>query len=364
MERANILNKALAQVMGPALERHNYRIGELFAGAGGMALGAHHAQKNGHRYIHVWANDMDNDACNTLKDNLQIPDNQIYCCKVEDLDFSKMAPIDGLAFGFPCNDFSVVGDRKGISGDYGGLYMWGVKALRVFRPSFFVAENVGGLSSSGDSRDFDIILSGLKNAGYNVFPATYKFEEYGVPQSRHRIIIVGFRQDSGITQFDHPTPTHTGKPVTCSQALAGIPSDAPNNELTNQSEKVVRRLAYIKPGENVFTANLPDALKLNMKSKATISQIYSRLKPDEPSYTVTGSGGGGTHVYHWKEPRALTNRERARLQSFPDSFIFTGGKESVRKQIGMAIPPKGAEVIFRKVLDTLIQHNVSSFKLC
>ena len=83
-----------------------------------------------------------------------------------------------------------------------------------------------------------------------------------------------------------------------------------------------------------------------------MSQIYKRLDPALPSYTITGSGGGGTHVYHWAEPRALTNRERARLQTFPDDYVFIGSKESVRKQIGMAVPCKGAKIIFEAILKT------------
>ena len=323
-----------------------------------MALGAHKAGTNGHHFVHVWANDMEKDACDSLQRNLSIDRRGVYCSKVEKLDFSKLSAIDGLAFGFPCNDFSVVGDRQGISGQYGGLYRWGIRALEILQPSFFVAENVSGLSSSGNSKDFDIILTALRKAGYNVWPHTYKFEEYGVPQARRRIIIVGFKKDLGIVDFVHPTPTHKGKPITCREALANIPKDAPNNEFTKQSEVVVDRLNHIRPGENAFTANLPPHLKLQMKSNATISQIYRRLKPDKPSYTVTGSGGGGTHLYHWKEPRALTNRERARLQTFPDGFVFSGGKESVRKQIGMAVPPVGAKVIFRAVLRTLVKHDV------
>ena len=110
-------------------------------------------------------------------------------------------------------------------------------------------------------------------------------------------------------------------------------------------------MKYIKPGENAFTANLPKELQLNVKG-AKISQIYKRLDPNKPAYTVTGSGGGGTHIYHWAEPRALTNRERARLQTFPDSFEFVGSKESVRKQIGMAVPCKGAQIIFEAILKT------------
>ena len=74
------------------------------------------------------------------------------------------------------------------------------------------------------------------------------------------------------------------------------------------------------------------------------------MNSEEPSYTVTGSGGGGTHIYHWKENRALTNRERARIQTFPDWYQFDGGKEDIRRQIGMAVPPKGMSVVFQAVL--------------
>jgi DNA (cytosine-5)-methyltransferase 1 len=113
----------------------------------------------------------------------------------------------------------------------------------------------------------------------------------------------------------------------------------------------VERLTYIKPGQNAFTADLPEHLKLKVKG-AKISQIYKRLDPTKPASTVTGSGGGGTHMYHYAEPRALTNRERARLQTFPDTFEFKGSKESVRKQIGMAVPVKGAQIIFEAILKT------------
>ena len=104
-------------------------------------------------------------------------------------------------------------------------------------------------------------------------------------------------------------------------------------------------------GQNAFTADIPAELQLNVGG-AKISQIYKRLEARKPSYTITGSGGGGTHVYHWEEHRALTNRERARIQTFPDTFEFKGGKESVRKQIGMAVPVEGARIVFEAVLRT------------
>ena len=121
--------------------------------------------------------------------------------------------------------------------------------------------------------------------------------------------------------------------------------------MTKQSPQVIKRLSYIKPGQNAFTAELPEELQLKVKG-AKISQIYKRLDPSKPAYTVTGSGGGGTNMYHYSEPRALTNRERARLQTFPDDYIFEGSKESVRKQIGMAVIAIGAKIIFESILKT------------
>lgn len=350
---------ALARTMAnPPVKRQVYRLGELFSGAGGMAWGAHLARSKKASFSHVWINDNNKDACKTFQHNLPIDPAGVHHGNVEKLNFKQLPEIDGLVFGFPCNDFSVVGDRQGISGQYGGLYRWGIHGLEEKKPLFFVAENVSGLSSSGN--DLQIILSAMERAGYIIFSQTYHFENYGVPQARRRIIIVGFRKDLGINDFRHPKPTTSGKPISCREALRDIPKDVTNNERTKQSETVTERLKHIKPGENVFTADLPKHLKLTLKSQATISQIYKRLKPNEPSYTVTGSGGGGTHIYHWKENRSLTNRERARLQSFPDKFEFCGGKESVRRQIGMAVPPEGAKHIFRAVLKTLARYRIPS----
>ena len=216
---------------------------------------------------------------------------------------------------------------------------------------WFLAENVGGLQSANEGRAFERILHDMRDSGYILYPHLYKFEEYGVPQARHRVIIVGIRNDLDI-EFHVPSPAHYRRVNnTCRYALEHnpIPPYAPNNELTRQSPIVVERLNHIGPGQNAFTANLPPHLQLHVRG-ARISQIYKRLDPDRPAYTVTGSGGGGTHIYHWAEPRALTNRERARLQTFPDNFVFMGSKESVRKQIGMAVPCRGAKIIFEAVL--------------
>ena len=170
-----------------------------------------------------------------------------------------------------------------------------------------------------------------------------------MPQARHRVMIVGIHERY---PFDFKVPAPEGIKMTAREALAGIDSDADNHEYTKQSKTVIERLSYIDPGENVWNAKrLPDHLKLNVP-RTQLSHIYKKLDPDKPSYTVTGSGGGGTHMYHWEENRALTNRERARLQTFGDDFEFCGSKESVRKQIGMAIPVKGAKVVVEAILKT------------
>ena len=331
-----------------------FKLGELFCGPGGIAWGATNASIDdpNFRIVHQWANDYDADTCNTYTHNI-CPDKPetVYYADIRKFDMSGLPEIDALAFGFPCNDYSVVGEQKGMDGVYGPLYSYGVKALKQFKPMWFLAENVGGLKNANDGKAFTTIISELKAAGYTVTPHLYKFEEYGVPQARHRIIIVGIRNDLDIVYRVPSTAPYVNVDNSCKNAIENppIPKDALNNERTKQSPQVVERLKYIKPGQNAFTADLPEHLKLNI-SGAKISQIYKRLDPKKPSYTVTGSGGGGTHIYHWDEPRALTNRERARLQTFPDDYEFFGSKESVRKQIGMAVPCKGAKIIFEAIL--------------
>ena len=333
-------------------EIKQFQLGELFCGPGGLAYAATTAkiEDSNYKIVHKWANDYDLDTCRTYIRNI-CPDNEesVIHKDVRKLEIEKLGKIDALVFGFPCNDFSVVGEQKGFEGTFGPLYTYGVKVLKEYEPQWFLAENVGGLRSAA----FEKIQEDLKEAGYRIYPNLYKFEEYGVPQARHRMIIVGIK-DRLPYEFRIPsTKPYRDIDTSCKTAIEQppIPKDAPNNELTKQSATVVERLSYIKPGQNAFTADIPEHLQLHVKG-AKISQIYKRLDPSKPAYTVTGSGGGGTHIYHYSEPRALTNRERARLQTFPDSYVFEGSKESVRKQIGMAVPPEGARIIFEAILKT------------
>lgn len=344
--------------------------GELFNGPGGLSLGAKNARvvdpATGEewRIEHRWSNDYDATACNTYRLNIcnDIDDPSVHWGPVEDLpigDKNVLGDIDCFAFGFPCNDYSQVGEKQGLNGTYGPLYSYGVKVLKVYQPKFFVAENVGGLQSANEGKAFIQILTELEDCGYKLTPHLYKFQEYGIPQARHRIIIVGIRNDldeQGI-KFKVPAPTTVSSTEykTSAEAINNppIPEDAPNHEMPRHTAKVKEMLSYIPPGENAWYPGIPEHLQLKVKG-ARLSSIYKRLDPNRPAYTVTGSGGGGTHMYHWEELRALTNRERARLQTFPDDFVFYGSKEAVRKQVGMAVPPQGAQIVFEAILKSFV----------
>lgn len=347
-----------------------HTIGELFCGPGGGGLGASMAkvEVDGvlHLFEHKWASDLDSDTCKTYSKSVLLSNDvlsdKVTCGDARELRLDnpdEFASVDGFLFGFPCNDFSIVGESKGMDGKFGPLYKQGIRVLtRPDSPKWFLAENVGGLASANEGKAFELITKEMRDAGYHLVAHKYKFEEYGVPQKRHRIIIVGIKNELGV-EFKVPKPLDVR--MFAKTALSDIPPFATHNERTNQSAKVIERLMNLKAGQNCWHPDLPEHLRLNVKG-ARLSNIYRRLLPDEPAYTVTGSGGGGTHMYHWEEPRALTNRERARLQTFPNDFQFVGSKESVRKQIGMAIPPEGAKLILEAILKTLVGVEYESIR--
>ena len=357
------------------------KIAELFCGAGGFAEGA---KKAG--FKHVWGVDNHEDSCKSFENNQKCKsfnEDIINFSKTSNLKAVKKdhGNINGLLFGFPCNDFSLVGKNQKMEGKFGGLYKYACNVLNFFEPEFFVAENVTSLGkklklNSSDQvmvkdvfdkeklqnqnyQNFKKIMGDLASCskhGYRIYADNYKFEEYGVPQSRHRIILVGFRDDicrKNNINFERPNKIK-GKFKTCKEALESppIPDWAHHKEPTKHDDRVIRRLQKTAEGKNVWDLG-DDEDGLPGVTKARMSHIYKRLDSSKPAYTVTGSGGGGTHVYHYKEDRALTNRERARLQTFPDTYNFEGGKESVRRQIGMAVPVLAAEKIMKAVKKAL-----------
>lgn len=331
-----------------------FKLGELFCGPGGLACGAINSASKDGRFVvkHEWASDYDKDSCATYTKNI-CPNNpnSVICKDVRDLDIDNLSEIDAFAYGFPCNSFSNVGEHKGLSNEkFGQLYWYGVVVLKRFRPKWFIAENVSGIKSAGNN-DFQIILNDLKDCGYKLTVHQYHAEDYGIPQTRHRVIIVGIRNDLDV-EFNVPDPkeySHIDNSV--EHALSDIPNDAPNNEIRKISDKIKERLSYIKPGQNIWQADdvMPDHLKIHTQTK--ISQIYRKLDPTKPSYTITASGGGGTFGYHWTN-RELTNRERARIQTFPNNYEFVGNYSSVRKQIGMAVPCELSHIVISAILNS------------
>lgn len=278
----------------------------------------------------------------------------VYCGDVRELEIDKFGDIDAFCYGFPCNSFSNVGEHKGLANEkFGQLYWYGIEVLKIYQPKWFVAENVSGIRSAG-SGDFQIILDDMRAAGYKFNVNLYKAEQYGVLQTRHRVIIVGIRNDLPVEFHVPGTKMYASCDITARTALAEIPDNAPNNEVRKLTQKVIRRLSLINAGENVWQAEerlgelFPEELKIKTKTK--ISQIYRKLDPDKPAYTVSAAGGG-TFMYHWTD-RELTNRERARIQTFPDNYEFVGNYSSVCKQIGMAVPCQLSEVVITAVLNS------------
>lgn len=348
---------------------------------------------------HTWGVDFSKPAIDTFKANLG-EKNGIHmdAQKFVKEGLTPERKINALAFGFPCNSFSAAGEQEGLKSEkFGSLYKCGVAVLDAYRPKWFVAENVSGIRACDAGKQFRKILDSFAHAGkygYDVTAHLYKFEAYGVPQMRHRYVIVGIRHDIAKRyklKFRVPAPIcGPGRRnfVTTREALATVTNQTKwGGEITRQSDDVIWRLRFTPPGENAWKLdeiveyddvqlmeylrkNLPwflekiaplgtverirekiEAVRLNC-TKARMSMIYRRLDPNFPSYTITGSGGGGTHVYHWEEDRALTNEERATLQTFPKDFVFKGSKEEVRKQIGMAVPTLGAKAVFNAILNT------------
>lgn len=316
-----------------------------FSGCGGLDLGFHDCG-----YKTVWANDFSEWAVKTFKENLG---DVIVYGDITNIDpFSDLSipECDLVLGGFPCQDFSVIWKQPGLQGKRGGLYRNFLEFVSAKKPKAFVAENVKGLLTANKQKAIDTIIRDFENIepGYVVKPHLYNFAQYGVPQFRERVLIVGVRVDTGF-DFKHPKPTHgpdTDTPyVTSGDAIKGVHLVEHNNEKINQLEKTTKMLELIPEGGNF--SDIPKDSPYYVKGM--ISHVYRRLKLDEPAKTIIAAGGGGTWGYHYPEPRALTNRERARLQSFPDDFIFYGSVAEVRRQIGNAVPPAGVHSLAQRL---------------
>lgn len=316
-------------------EQKKPRIISLFSGCGGLDMGFHQQG-----YKTVWANDIDEWAAATFRRNLG---EAMTCTDIEKVNPYKSKSIpscDLILGGFPCQDFSVIWKRPGLNGERGNLYKSFLRFVDAKKPKAFIAENVKGLLSANNRKAIEQIICDFENIapGYLVKPKLYNFADYGVPQFRERVLIVGIRIDTGF-DFQHPKPTHgpkAGKPYfTAGKALEGALQVKYNNERMNVAPKTVKMLELIPEGGNFTDVPMDHPLYV----KGMISHVYRRIHRSKPAKTIIAAGGGGTWGYHYPEPRPLTNRERARLQTFPDDFEFIGSMSEVRRQIGNAVPP-------------------------
>ncbi|WP_348533987.1 DNA (cytosine-5-)-methyltransferase [Histophilus somni] len=224
------------------------KILSLFSGCGGLDLGFHQAG-----YETVWANDFSHWACESFRKNIGdvIVEGDIEQINPND---PTIPDCDIILGGFPCQDFSMIWKQPGLDGERGNLYKSFLRFVNAKKPKVFVAENVKGLLTANKKKAIQQIITDFESCGYYVQAKLYNFAEFGVPQFRERVLIVGVRLDTGFN-FQHPMPTHNArgenglKPyVTAGQAVSNIPNDAMNNELMKISDKTRQMLSLIPEG--------------------------------------------------------------------------------------------------------------------
>ena len=285
-----------------------YRIVSMFSGCGGMDLGF----KGGFRFAGsryprhpfeiVWANDISVPACNTYRLNLgrEIVSGDV-ALRMADLPQEA----DVIIGGFPCQDVSINGKRQVQDGTRTVLYAYMVEAVMRLRPQVFVAENVKGLLQSHGRQFFDMMMADFRATGYDVTHHLYRASDYGVPQDRDRVFIVGTAKGA----FRHP-PASFSVPITAREALLDLETMDEDKAFSHVWSKAAR----------------------------SPEQGNRRLAAGKPATTIRAEHHGNSQ-FHYRLPRRISCREAARLQSFPDGFTFPAGMRETERQIGNAVPP-------------------------
>jgi len=290
----------------------------LFSGCGGLDLGIlggfNFLGKNygKHNFDIVWANDIDASACKTYQKNLG---HDIVCGDIRELikeDVSSPIPetVDVVLGGFPCQDFSHAGKRLGFDSERGTLYQSMGQIIKKTRPALFMAENVKGLLTMDNGDAIKQITTDFEKLGYFVNYKLFNTADFGVPQKRERVVVIGTRKDL-LPKFEFPTP-HLNKDNRVNLGVA-------IGDLENLEEGALSNHYWSKAKKN------------NGQGNSTVSK-------DDSGPTMRAEHHGNIE-FHWNEKRRLSAREAARIQSFPDDFIFYPSTSSAYKQIGNAVPP-------------------------
>lgn len=329
---------------------------ELFAGAGGLAIGL---EKAGFKTQML--NDIDHYACQTLRHNR--PDWNVVEGDVSKIDFVQYKnKIDLLSGGFPCQTFSYAGNKKGFEDTRGTLFFEFGRALKECSPKVFIAENVKGLLSHDNGRTLATIKAVLSDLGYTLIePRVLKAIFYQVPQKRERLIIVGIRNDLvGKATFSWPSPYH--RIMSLKDALKKgclYEQDVPTSSFQKYPNRKAEILSFVPQGG--YWRDLPEDLQKEYMQKSYFlgggkTGMARRLSWDEPSLTLTCSPAQKqTERCHPEENRPLTVREYARIQTFMDSWEFKGSLGNQYKQIGNAVPVNLAYAIGRSLVRLLNQ---------
>ncbi|MGL5750126.1 MAG: DNA (cytosine-5-)-methyltransferase [Paraclostridium sp.] len=328
-----------------------YTAVELFAGAGGLALGLEEAG-----FEDVGLVEWDKYACNTLRRNR--PNwNVIQGDVVEIAEkgirnyIDKDVEVDLLSGGYPCQAFSYAGKKHGLEDVRGTMFYYYAKILEELMPKVFLAENVRGLVSHDDGKTLKTMIEVFSDIGYDVKYKVLKAINYGVAQKRERVIIIGTRKD--LDNVDYKFPKEFGYIPTLKEAL----KDVPKSEGSKYPESKKKVLDLVPPGG--CWIDLPEEIAKEYMGKSYFSGggkrgMARRISWDEPCLTLTCSPAQKqTERCHPDETRPFTVREYARIQSFPDEWKFEGSVTQGYKQIGNAVPVKLGKAVGLSIVDYL-----------
>ena len=324
---------------------------ELFAGAGGLALGMHFAG-----FRHVLLNEIDAMASQTLRINR--PDWNVIEGDIHNIDFTPLhGLVDFISGGFPCQAFSYAGKKGGLNDTRGTLFFELARAVKEIQPKVFMGENVKGLLSHDNGQTLEIIRNAISELGYTlVEPRVLKAVMYQVPQKRERLILIAIRNDiAPHVEFHWPSPYK--RVMTLRDAFFTgelYPTDVPISEGQTYPEKKKRVLAMVPEGGD--WRDLPEDIAKDFMGGSFFlgggkTGMARRLSMDEPSLTLTcAPAQKQTERCHPIETRPLTIREYARIQTFPDEWRFAGTISDQYKQIGNAVPVNLSFAIGRSIM--------------
>jgi DNA (cytosine-5)-methyltransferase 1 len=317
---------------------------EVCAGAGGLSSGF--IEKG---FTPLLLNEIDKWACDTLR--LNHPGSNVKCCSMSDINFGEYKNVDIIMGGVPCQSFSQAGKRKGLNDERGDLILQFRDIVKNLKPKMFLIENVQGLLTHNKGSTFATVLGKLESIGlYDIQHRVLNSNDYGVAQKRKRLIIVGVKKSLN-KDFSFPIP-HTYKPV-----LRDILYNVPDSVGAIYPEEKKNVLDQVPPGG--CWVDLPLEVQKSYMKNSFFSGggkrgIARRLSLAEPCLTLTTSPcQKQTERCHPLETRPFTVREYARIQSFPDSYIFSGSMSRQYKQIGNAVPVKVSTELAQAVMDCL-----------